>query len=176
MITLSKRQNILQEIRRNANQGDADEQYRLAVLLEDNDQDYSALSYYTMAACSGHVDAQFKLAQIYHKGGFIQKDFNKASSWYKKAAEQGHEEAKDGLEELNRPEEINKEVSKESVSELVKDVLAREKRASAKDSYEKALYHINEDFDIKEARKHMQLAADEGHEEAARELKHWKLL
>ena len=51
-------------------------------------------------AKQGYADAQSVLGFIYKKGDVIEKDFQEASKWFKKAADQGHSVAKKEL--LNR--------------------------------------------------------------------------
>ena len=47
------------------------------------------------AARQGDADAQYSLGLIYDQGGHgIEPDRKEALTWYLKAAEQGHEEAK----------------------------------------------------------------------------------
>lgn len=52
------------------------------------------------AAIKGHVEAQLSLGHIYFFGSGVTKDVNEAVKWYRKAAEQGDELAKDELWEL----------------------------------------------------------------------------
>ena len=46
---------------------------------------------------NGDAEAQFKLAQAYENGDGVEKDLSEAEKWYRKAAEQGHAEAKETL-------------------------------------------------------------------------------
>lgn len=48
---------------------------------------------YRKAAELGHVDAQFKLGEMYYWGRDISKSEDEAAKWYQKAAEQGHVDA-----------------------------------------------------------------------------------
>jgi TPR repeat protein len=41
------------------------------------------------AADQGDPDAQFELADMYHRGRGVQKDTNVAASWYLRSAQQG---------------------------------------------------------------------------------------
>jgi Sel1 repeat len=49
----------------------------------------------------GNAEAQFEVGQMYHLGRGLKKDPVEAALWYRKAAEQGHEEARDLLEVVN---------------------------------------------------------------------------
>ena len=51
----------------------------------------------TLRAEKGYAQDQLLLAVCYHDGLGVQKDFERAVSWYRKAAEQGHPEAQDQL-------------------------------------------------------------------------------
>lgn len=82
-------------------QGNAKEQYELAVLYEngigvtkDIDQ---ALFLYDKAAEQGHVTAQNHLGVVYSQGTVITGDDAKAVFWFRKAAEQGDLTAQNNL-------------------------------------------------------------------------------
>jgi uncharacterized protein len=46
----------------------------------------------------GDAEAQFNLVKIYSYGEGVQQDFEEATNWYSKAAEQGDIEAQDTVE------------------------------------------------------------------------------
>lgn len=50
----------------------------------------------------GYVRAQLKLGVCYGIGDGVAQDYVKAAKWFKKSADQGNEEAKVKLDELNR--------------------------------------------------------------------------
>ena len=49
----------------------------------------------------GHVEAQYLLAGMYEDGHGTDRDMALAMKWYQKAAESGHGEAQQRLQELN---------------------------------------------------------------------------
>ncbi len=77
----------------NAARGDAEAQYRLALLHERGVQVTrdlrTAAKWYRRAAEQGHPRAQFKLASYYRQGRLGEVDLAKAKRWYAKAAGQG---------------------------------------------------------------------------------------
>ena len=82
-----------------AEQGDAETQYRMALRIRDNPElgGFSnearmneALKWYRMAAENGHKAALFDLAEGFAFGAwFARQDFAEAAKWYRKLAEQG---------------------------------------------------------------------------------------
>jgi TPR repeat protein len=77
----------------NAARGDAQAQYRLALLHErgvevERDRD-TAAKWYRRAAEQGHARAQFKLASYYRQGRLNGVDLAEAKRWYAQAADQG---------------------------------------------------------------------------------------
>ncbi len=93
------------EIRRRAEDGDADEQMRLAMayylgLVRDKDgrdlpADREASSkWFRMAAENGDGGAQFYMALMYETGDGLNKDGRRARHWYRTAAQQGVSSAK----------------------------------------------------------------------------------
>jgi len=77
----------------NAARGDAEAQYRLALLHErgvEVARDLAtAAKWYRRAAAQGHPRAQFKLASYYRQGRLGDVDLAKAKRWYAEAAEHG---------------------------------------------------------------------------------------
>ena len=50
---------------------------------------------------SGDADAQLRLSGMYYKGEGVEKNHKEAVNWFRKAAEQGYEQAKTALKELS---------------------------------------------------------------------------
>jgi tetratricopeptide (TPR) repeat protein len=46
------------------------------------------------------IDAQYNLGLLYYNGWGVPQDYAKAAEWFRKAAEQGHDEAKDYLAKM----------------------------------------------------------------------------
>ena len=88
---------LLSQTRVEAEQGDAEAQYRLGCLYYRGagvKQDYSeALAWYRKSADQGNPDAQYRLGCMYYKGTGVQKDFSEAFRWYLKSADQGNQYA-----------------------------------------------------------------------------------
>jgi len=70
---------------------------------------------YRKLAKKGYADAQFKLGLAYAEGKGVRRDQDKALKWFRKAAEQGHTEARLTLEltELVDREEIIRKAAEE---------------------------------------------------------------
>ena len=96
-----------QELRKRAEQGDADAQFMLAkhfalvakVLGEKYAEKYNAgaVQWYRKAAELGHSEAQYNLGICYSVGTGVVKDEAEAVKWYLKAAEQGFAKAQYNL-------------------------------------------------------------------------------
>ena len=84
---------ILDSIRKRAEQGSAEAQFRLGGMYhygEGVPQDYTeAFKWYRKAAERGHVDSQLMLGNRYYNGKGVPQDYTEALKWYQKAAEQG---------------------------------------------------------------------------------------
>ena len=52
------------------------------------------------AEYQGDAEAQFQLGECYETGDTVDKDLQQAAKWYRMAAEQGHEPAKEALARL----------------------------------------------------------------------------
>ncbi len=82
--------------RRLADEGDANAQFRVAVLYDLGRgvvQDYSAaVAWYRKAAEQGHANAQHNLASLYEEGLGVEPDYAVAAAlvWFRRAAEQGY--------------------------------------------------------------------------------------
>lgn len=77
----------LAKLRKGAQEGDADAQYRLGMHYSQNEREQ--LRWLKRAAAQGLTEAQISLAEIYATA----KDEFAASEWYRHAAEQGHSTA-----------------------------------------------------------------------------------
>ena len=84
----------LVELRRLAEQGDADAQYNLGVMYDNGEgvpeDNAEAVKWYRMAAEQGHAGTQFMLGLMYAYGDGVPEDDAEAVKWYRMAAEQGH--------------------------------------------------------------------------------------
>ena len=109
LITAAQGQNIndgkyaaaLTEVRRLAEQGDAEAQFNLGVMYaqgQGTPQSYpDALKWYRKAAEQGNANAQFNLGVMYDQGQGTPQSYPDALKWYRKAAEQGHVDAQYNL-------------------------------------------------------------------------------
>ncbi len=48
----------------------------------------------------GFAEAQYALGECYEEGEGVEQDLEEAAKWYRLAAEQGHEDAKEALEKM----------------------------------------------------------------------------
>jgi hypothetical protein len=87
------KQKHVEELRRDAEQGDAFAQYQLGVMYYNGSgvaQNYAeALRWYRKAAEQGNGIAQFALGYTYENGEGVPQDYAEAVRWYRKGAEQG---------------------------------------------------------------------------------------
>lgn len=102
------------EVRREAEEGDAVSQYNLAVMYNKGvgveQDDSEALKWYLKAAGQGHAMAQYNLGMLYYFGKSIPQDYVAAYTWVMIAAEYGDNAvARDGLRNIAKkmtPEQI----------------------------------------------------------------------
>ena len=84
--------------RKAAEQGDADAQYSLGVMLDNGagvpEDDAAAVRWYRKAAEQGDADAQHKLGRMYADGAGVSQDNVSAYAWASVAAAQGLIDAK----------------------------------------------------------------------------------
>lgn len=73
-------------------------------------QESSYLSYKADAE-KGNANAQYRLGLFYETGYGVDKNSNEAINWYRKAAEQGHKEAKAELKKLEKIAQSSKETN-----------------------------------------------------------------
>jgi len=99
----------LEQIRKAAEQGDAEAQfqlgecYRLGTGVAQDIEE--AAKWYRKAAEQGHAVAQHSLG-VFHLHGFgIAEDREKAVEWFRKAAEQGYEDSINVLKQMENPQE-----------------------------------------------------------------------
>jgi len=91
--------------RRAADQGDADAQFALGRTYQYGlrHDDYSiAASWYFLAADQGHSGAAFELGSLYESGQGVRQDHAHAEAYYRQAAQRGHEQAQQALDDLLR--------------------------------------------------------------------------
>ncbi|MCP4385353.1 MAG: sel1 repeat family protein [Hyphomicrobiales bacterium] len=76
-----------------AEQGDAEAQFHLAVMIESGlaqeRNQTEAVKWYRKAAEQGHAAAQSSLGALYSFGRGVTQDFAESAKWYRRAAEQG---------------------------------------------------------------------------------------
>ena len=91
----------LKEWKPMAEQGNADAQYNLGVMLERGDgvlKDVTeAVKWYRLSAEKGYASAQYNLGVMYKRGDGVLKDFSEALKWYRLSAEQGNASAQRNL-------------------------------------------------------------------------------
>ncbi len=91
----------LKEWRPLAEQGDADAQYKLAIMYKNGQgvtQDYAeAVKWYRRAAAQGHAPAQNNFGLMYDQGRGVPQNFTEAVKWYRRAAAQGYANAQKNL-------------------------------------------------------------------------------
>ena len=77
-----------------ANQGDAEAQYSLAVMYDEGEgtreDNAKAIEWYTKSANQGYDLAQYNLAIMYDEGEGVDQDRSTAIEWFTKAANQGY--------------------------------------------------------------------------------------
>jgi TPR repeat protein len=85
---------MLEEIAKEAEQGNAKAQRRLGVSYhfgQNVRQNYkAALEWYSKAAMQGDAKAKFNLGFMYYNGEGVRQSYKSAVKWWTKAAEQGH--------------------------------------------------------------------------------------
>jgi len=93
------------ELRRLAEQGDADAQWQLGILYHDGDtvpkDDAMAVQWFEKAAEQGYVRAQSTLGAYYWAGRGVPPDLSKAYFWSQLALAQGDKDSKSRLEGLS---------------------------------------------------------------------------
>jgi TPR repeat protein len=109
-------------LRRNAEQGDPNAQYTLALAYDVGvgaQQDFTeAAAWYYKAAEQGHAAAQFNLGLLYASGRGVPQDFIQAHMWFNLAAAGGEAAAR------KERDELAKKMTRSQIAEAVR--LARE--------------------------------------------------
>lgn len=84
--------NMMKYMRLAAEQGHAEAQYYLGVLLsvEFSENRNEAAKWYSLSANQGFADAQFQLGVAFFDGEGVEQDFKKALYWWRTAAEVNH--------------------------------------------------------------------------------------
>jgi TPR repeat protein len=96
----------LEQIRAEAEQGDAVALNTLGVMYYDGDgveKDYTeAVSYFRKAEALGNADAQQNLGQVYYHGHGVPIDYMKSIEWFTKAAANGSAQAKEIMDNFGK--------------------------------------------------------------------------
>ncbi len=94
-------QDPIAELRRQADQGNADAQYQLGLMYDFGEgvpeDDATAVRWYRLAAEQGHAETEFRLGSIYAVGIGVPQDEAESGRWYRLAAEHGHSGAQASL-------------------------------------------------------------------------------
>ena len=129
----------LESLRKTADQGDAQAQYRLGEMYDNGEgvaaDDAEAVKWYRKAAEQGHPGAQWLLGYKYEYGSGVAVDNVESIKWFRKAAEQGHGIAQF---ELAMRYHTGKGTAKDLV-EAYKWVLLAETNGIAVDAYKNLL-------------------------------------
>lgn len=84
---------LIMKIRESAEEGRADNQYRLAEYYAKGEfvpkDDAEAMKWYRLAAENGYAAAQSYMGNLYAEGRGVRQDDTEATRWFRKAAEQG---------------------------------------------------------------------------------------
>jgi hypothetical protein len=93
----------VEEIRKLADEGSAEAQYKLAKMYEEGLEvprdAKEAAKWYLKAAENGNPKAQYKMGALYTLGKGVPKDRVEATKWFGRAAQQGYEPVKQQLQE-----------------------------------------------------------------------------
>jgi hypothetical protein len=93
----------LEQIRKSADEGDAEAQIKLAKMYEGGlgfPQDAKeAAKWYLKAAQKGNAQAQYKMGTLYTLGKGVSRDRLEAAKWFRKAAQQRYEPVKQQIQE-----------------------------------------------------------------------------
>jgi TPR repeat protein len=143
----------LEGLRKTADQGNAQAQYRLGEMYDNGEgvaaDDAEAVKWYRRAAEQGHPGAQWQLGYKYEYGSGVAVDNVESIKWFRKAAEQGHGIAQF---ELAMRYHTGKGTAKDSV-EAYNWVLLAETNGIAVDAYKDLLEKEMTPEQIAEAQK-----------------------
>ena len=84
--------------------------------------DEAAMSF-SLAAQDGSAEAMYLLGRCYQDGTGVERDINKAEQWMKKAAEQGHAEAKHFFASIDKAFSATCELIRQEISYTESDIL-----------------------------------------------------
>jgi len=76
---------------------------------------------YSNAAAQGDAEAQYNMGLLYFNGPVVPHEYTKAVEWFSKAAEQGHEEAKDYLVKAEAERIAKAEADRKAAEEAEKE-------------------------------------------------------
>ena len=100
----------VKSVRKAADQGDAEAQFELALIYQDDHQNYAeAARWFRMTAEQDDYFAQYYLGLMYAKGQGVPEDYVQAHMWLNLAVMQGHEDAKTDRDDIAKkmtPEQI----------------------------------------------------------------------
>ena len=179
-------ESYFEKCKREAEQGDANAQYELAVCYDFGNEvlqnDYQAFRWYEQAANKGNAQAQYALAKFYAQGRAVTQSTYTALIWYKKAAAQGYKKAELEINRLQKyKDEQQSNKKKDSVytkdnseAYFIKCKKAAE-QGNANAQYDLALCYLagsGTPRDEKEAFCWYQKAAEQGHVSAQFALEH----
>jgi|GEM_PF-2849367 len=147
-----------------AKAGDANAQYKLAILYAQGDgvarDKEQVLFWNRKAAEQGHADAQFGMGGMYFVGEGVAKDRQQAMDWFRRAAEQGQVTAQYTLGALHFGDMMDKSVAQgDSLLTKVTAKMEQEKQAAVAGTKE-AVPVKPEVADNKEADKEANLRVD----------------
>ena len=121
---IQSNESYFEKCKREAEQGDANAQYELAVCYDFGNEilqnDYQAFRWYEKAASQGNAQAQYQLGNFYAKGRVVTQSTYTALIWYKKAAAQGYKKAELEIDRLqNSKDNSVKKSSNETIREAI---------------------------------------------------------
>lgn len=90
-------QQVVKKFHQEAEQGNANAQFALALMYLDGINDVEAVKWFQKAAEQGLAEAQFHLASLYILGRGVKQSYPEGVKWLLKAAEQGHVQAQHSL-------------------------------------------------------------------------------
>jgi TPR repeat protein len=92
-----------------AAQGDSESQYKVGYMYtfgfgpkNESDPDLKAAEWYFKAAGQNHVEAQYSLGLMFLAGKGVVSSKDEAYKWIKRAADQGHDGAKESLKAFDK--------------------------------------------------------------------------
>jgi len=171
-------------LRKSAEQGDGESQYRLGVLcrpdhsfvlsLDNNalallgseDSEKESFCLFLSAAKQGYVKAQYEVGKCYLSGLGVKRNQEEAINWFHKAAEQGDAEAQENVADLYYN---SGKASKQDELESIKWYRKAAEQGNARAQYMLGIIYSKEQGaaqDKDEALKWFRMAADQGHVQA----------